>query len=455
MKKVFFAFAILTILADISLAQEWVQTNGPGGDQISSIAVNAKGHIFIASRALHRSTDGGITWTQLFTNSPLSSIRKVFAQPSGAIIALLDYPVNYPDTVSSGIYRSVDNGNTWKLLIARTVLWQGSNGDLFTLDSASLDHSTNDGDSWVKRSLSGIEGNFSQVTSNKFGDLFLFAGYIYHSTDNGISWGKLINGLPTSDGVTNIWVSPNGEIFATKNYDAGDAKIFRSVDKGRTWNIDSNAQSYVTEISFNDIGGVVIGGWSQSILFSPDFGKTWHFKDFSIEGIDVNRIQGISPEPSGSFLLGGNNGLCRFVLSDSSIHDLSIPNGSVTAIVAHPNDNIASFNIYGNLGDGISGIGFLTSDQGNHWLNSGNFYYFYNTNSSVYSVAADSSGGLIGASYGYIINSKDSGKVWDRSLTRLTDGDITAIVTRFNGDIFAVSVRGYSKLQIMALLGIS
>src|ERR1700716_3377595 len=91
MKKVFFIFAILLVYADISHAQNWVQTNGPGGDHISSIAVNSHGDIFIASRRLDRSTDGGKTWVHLLPSVRDWSFGKIAFQPSGRVIVSIQH----------------------------------------------------------------------------------------------------------------------------------------------------------------------------------------------------------------------------------------------------------------------------------------------------------------------------------------------------------------------------
>src|SRR5439155_9108016 len=111
-------------------------------------------------------------------------------------------------------------------------------------------------------SISSSNGYVRSFSSDPFGHIFIVASYIYRSTDQGASWSKIIDGLSQSDGLSDVWRVPSGEIFATKSDDSGDQYIFHSIDGGRVWSIDSQISGYTKSMSFNNKGGMLMEPWN-------------------------------------------------------------------------------------------------------------------------------------------------------------------------------------------------
>ena len=111
----FCILALFFISSSTAYSQFWQQTNGVGGDETISVTVTGSGHIFVGSRGLHRSTDGGITWKQLFTNAPMWSVKAIAVQPSGRLIlSLVTSDINgYSGPLQNGIYVSDNDAVTW------------------------------------------------------------------------------------------------------------------------------------------------------------------------------------------------------------------------------------------------------------------------------------------------------------------------------------------------------
>ncbi|HET7153522.1 MAG TPA: hypothetical protein VFJ29_07120, partial [Candidatus Kapabacteria bacterium] len=140
------------------------------------------------------------------------------------------YAAIYP----KGVYRSSDNGTTWKSL---------SNG----LDTVLINYNR----------FFRVKDNtlFLQTTGNSF----------FTSTDNGDSW-KLLNYKIDSNRITAIVISDSGYIFAGTR----DSGVYLSKDKGKTWK--------ATSFGNHQIGSMVITAYNHLIVTSPDMsGNYWPY----------------------------------------------------------------------------------------------------------------------------------------------------------------------------------
>lgn len=154
-----------------------------------------------------KSSDGGNTWTQVFSKSEVNMF---------AIQKLKFNPLN-PGTVyacgTDGLYRSRDGGGNWTLLIAKAYI---SDVVINAKDTTQL--------------VIGV-GNLENTDKG-----------IYRSTNDGVSWTKITAGLPASfQGYIRL-----DNVAKTGNRDTiiasigicetcGADELFRSVNFGNTW----------------------------------------------------------------------------------------------------------------------------------------------------------------------------------------------------------------------------
>lgn len=172
------------VLADTMLAGLFVQ----------SISISPKGHIFVAPGPF-RSTDSGKHWQVL---PLLYQVTNFLFLPDGSMLAGVITGYN---PWSLGIYRSTNDGNSWDsvLAVCNTHIWSLAASNSHTVFAVA-----------------------SELDST--------LGGVYRSTDGGVHWSRVNEGLP-SRRVNSLAVSSTGRLFASI-YGSG---VFQSVDNGDTW----------------------------------------------------------------------------------------------------------------------------------------------------------------------------------------------------------------------------
>ena len=82
---------------------QWVQTNGPLGGYVASLAVSGTTVFAGVNRGVYRSTDNGVSWSAV--NSGLgSSFVRALAVSGSRLFAGFD---------GAGVFLSTDNGTSW------------------------------------------------------------------------------------------------------------------------------------------------------------------------------------------------------------------------------------------------------------------------------------------------------------------------------------------------------
>jgi photosystem II stability/assembly factor-like uncharacterized protein len=157
--------------------------------------------------------------------------------------------------------------------------------------------STNNGVSWVQINNGLTDLSVRSVAVNSSGHIFAGtqSGGIFRSTNNGDGWVHLnLNNLTT---VFSIGISNNGTVIAGSN------GVYRSTDNGNSWARSLDSLS-VFNVKCNVNGfTIVLTNRVYSIFRSPDNGITWQLREFSY---NFNSL-GVAPNGVYFATTGGNH----------------------------------------------------------------------------------------------------------------------------------------------------
>ncbi len=356
MKKLL--FAILILVYNLSFSQHQnidlgdlnFRNIGPAnqGGRIVDIEAHEDDftHVYAAtaSGGVWKSTNAGTTWQPIFDNYETSSIGDIAIDQSNKnIIWVGTGESNNRNSVSwgNGVYKSTDGGSTFvnKGLesthqIARVSVHPNNSDDVCVCaighlwgysGERGLFKTTDGGDSWKKLEngipSDGKTGCIDMVRSSKNPDILYAAFYhrlrqpwhfhsggeqggIYKSIDNGGTWKRLTNGLPSGPtgriGLAIYEKNPDivmAFVEAEKSSDLSKpgSGIYRSEDAGTTWkyiNTYNNRPFYYSQIRINpqddqrvyilttrfmvsEDGGVTLTNGSQDQEVHGDFHGMW------------------------------------------------------------------------------------------------------------------------------------------------------------------------------------
>lgn len=296
---------LIPIAVSVSEAQ-WVQTNGPFGGKVYSMA-EAGNNLFAGTYGgvVFRSTDSGDSWIPV-NNGLTGNMVISFAESGDYLFA----------GTNASVFRSSDNGDSWinvnnGLTNIRDVKLAVSNGSLFV----------------------GVHGWITPFTTR------YNPGGMFRSTDSGNSWSPMNNGL-TNDNIRAIAVSGNNVFAGT------DGGVFRSVDNGNSWVPVNNGltSSYVYSLD-SGVGALFVGTY-HGVFRSTDAGATW---------IPVNNglisTNGVSIAASGAAVFAGTNSGGVFRSSDSGNSWFPINNGLLNTQVYSL--TVSGANLFAGVSDSI------------------------------------------------------------------------------------------------------
>lgn len=384
-------------------------TQGPGnlGGRVNSIAVNPKNEniIFIgfSHGGAYRTLDGGQSWTPVFDNESTLYISDIAIDPVDTkkiYIATGDLNGGFYCGQGNGIYKSTDNGETWKQTglsetrVLSEIIVDYKNPE--TVYAASLGYSyeknehrglyksIDGGMNWKKILYINDSAGITDIAMHPVNPDILFAaswnklgtnsrgvvsgpdGQIYKSIDGGASWKKLTNGLP-SDSLNGriaiaIAESEPNLMYAryVRTYRCGSQMtnnlygIFQSTDAGEHWT-EMPALEAGSGLDCDCMGG--FGWYFNSMAVNP---KDPY--DIIIMGIDLFRSYDggsnwILAVPqwntyevhadkhdlvflnNGDFLLGTDGGLYKHIESSDTWKDMeNIPTNQVYRVAYNPSE---------------------------------------------------------------------------------------------------------------------
>ena len=171
---------------------------------------------------IYKSIDAGQTWTHLgLTDSQqIPALAVDPRDPNKVFAAVLGHP--YGPNAERGIYRSTDGGQTWQKVIGKDANIGGSDVEIDPSDPDTVYASM-----WEVRAGPWEDGNEFNGTG----------GGLYKSTDGGSTWQTLTNGLPNDLSQIYVAIAPSNprRLYATLSTASGKLSVYRSDDAGESW----------------------------------------------------------------------------------------------------------------------------------------------------------------------------------------------------------------------------
>jgi photosystem II stability/assembly factor-like uncharacterized protein len=254
---------------------------------ITAVGTNTTGSIIYAAPAykkLQKSTDGGLTWTELASTENNTFCYGIVVSADGQTVFYISTSIN------TKILKSTDGGNTWVTVVSY------SDGNI--------------------NSISGI------TASSDMSILYYSyqANGIYKSTDSGSTWSSV---LTDSDRWRSVSCSADGSVVAAVKGYGETGQVYISVNGGSSWNQYGSNMNYWS---------VHVSGSGKYIYAVPTSGNIEAFENTA----GAISVRSPSPAVGGTDIVTSHDGQIVFVLSNTYIHK------STDAGATFTSENVAS-----------------------------------------------------------------------------------------------------------------
>jgi hypothetical protein len=328
------------------LGDTWTPATGAPGGTIGGFCETPAGTLYAASEwgqgGLYRSTDDGVSWTEISGASGYSERNDLACSSSGELSC----------ADGGGVQTSKDNGDTWiwrndglNATAIRGFVENGSGMLFCNVRWSGVHRSSDHGSSWTRVWSSDLPPWIRVLRID--GDDMLYAAsyeYLYRSSDDGTTWQRLnpqhsfqtcrdllflppqalltaesgrcsyssdggahwevrSQGLPLSD-VTALLRLPDGMILAA----VSDSGLYRSNDDGLTWEKFGDFPSgiVINNMALRPPATVLVTTMRDGVYRSNDRGLQWTRLK---RGMQTPYMKALHVSPAGGVYIGCNAGV--------------------------------------------------------------------------------------------------------------------------------------------------
>lgn len=384
----FLVFMVSILVSVNTSIAQWIRTNGPYGGGIRDVFIATSGNIFVANwiGGVYRSDDNGLTWKEKNNaiNGVMGNNVHCLVQNSQGHLFL--------GTWGSGLFRSTNNGDDWeKIWWTDCMIYKiavDANGNIYVGTNRGLFLSTDNGLNLQEIAFANYI--VQSLAINQAGHIFAgVQDVIYRSTDNGVNWTAVSNSM-TNTTISSIVIDPTGQIFACAY------PLYRSTDNGDTWVETGSGINHVYSIAFNSIGQLFLGT-EYGVFRLTNNEEIWETVHLGFDGIHVRSVSITSGD---KIFIGTDRGL--FSSADNGNSWTESNSG-----LYNPTQTIFVDN-GGNLFAGAVGGFFRSVDNGDSWFASDNGLQ----NFACHSYAINEDGDIFVGCWGVVSKSTDNGTTW-------------------------------------------
>ncbi|MFN8221418.1 MAG: hypothetical protein U0S12_14945 [Fimbriimonadales bacterium] len=370
---------VVLLLANISGAQKVKElgpapiADGPYTGRVSAIAITANTlYVGGADGGVWRSDDAGATWRPLTDFMPTTSVGAIAIDPTNpSTLYVGTGEANFANhsRYGVGIYKSLDGGETWTQLAASAFAGR-------CISKIIVDPSN------PQRLFASVTpaGGFPEKAGAKNHPLKDGPVGVFRSTDGGVTWAQLLNGLP-NQAATDLAMSPvNPNVLYAgigRIFGATENGIYKSSDGGTTWaklagglptTTNGRINFAIAPSNANRLYALIVnpctstgdGGSTKGAYRSDDGGTTWtaltisNFQATYGWYLSVVTVQPTNPD---TVVMGGYT-MLRSTNAGASWSTITAP---------HVDNHALEWDALGRLVNGNDGGVYQTTNIGSSW----------------------------------------------------------------------------------------
>ncbi|MEE4219072.1 MAG: hypothetical protein V2I48_15780 [Xanthomonadales bacterium] len=358
-----------------------------------------KHYVAMASGNLWKTENNGVTWKAVFENEGSYAIGVVELDPNNPNTVWVGTGENNSQRsvgYGDGVYKSVDGGKSWQNMGLEDsghismirfhpensdIVWVAAQGPLWNSGGdRGLYKTSNGGKSWERiLEIDEDTGINEFVVDPQNPDIIVASSYqrrrhvwtlinggpgsgIHKTTDGGITWRKIGNGVPGGDlGRIGLAMAPSKPnlLYAIIEADDEGKGVYRSTDFGESWDKRSghmtSSPQYYNELIVDPNDADVVYSVDTFTHRSEDGGKSWSRLSIESRHVDDHALW-IDPANSHHLYIGGDGGAYEsWDYGQTWRHDGNLP--VVQYYRATPDNDAPFYNVCAGTQDNLTQCG--------------------------------------------------------------------------------------------------